>query len=79
MQLNQKRPKNKIDKKLKRQKERQTSYKDKKTKRPKKTNNKKIKSTMPKVITYFAILGASEGKSKKDGPAKEEVGVVSFS
>ena len=27
-----------------------------------------------KVITYFAILGASEGKSKKDGPAKEEVG-----
>ena len=30
---------------------------------------------MPKVITYFAILGASEGKSKKDGPAKEEVGV----
>ena len=33
---------------------------------------------MPKVITYFAILGASEGKSKKDGPAKEEVGVVSL-
>ena len=27
-----------------------------------------------KVITYFAILGASEGKSKKDGPAKDEVG-----
>ena len=26
-----------------------------------------------KVITYFAILGASEGKSKKDGPAKDEV------
>ena len=27
-----------------------------------------------KVITYFAILGASEGKSKKDGAAKDEVG-----
>ena len=65
-------PKNKIDKKLKRQKDQKTK------KRPTKTNNKKLKSTMPKVITYFAILGASEGKSKKDGPAKEEVGVVSL-